>query len=88
MVDMPVEKHIAERIEAIARDEQRPVNDVLTDMLAQYSPPREKRSDWARRMARMAEEDTSSVWDGFAPDLATRSCEILEDEFGYFELLP
>lgn len=79
MVDMPVEKHIAERLEAIARDEQRPINDVLMDMLAQYAAPRcAGRNDWARQMARLAEEDASGVWVGFAPDLATRSREILE----------
>ncbi len=83
MVDMPVERHIAERLEAIARDEKRPVNDVLMDMLAQYSTlPRTGRNDWAGHMARLADEDTTGAWDGFAPDLATRSREILEDEFG------
>jgi hypothetical protein len=79
MVDLPIEQHLADRLKALAQEQHRDLNDLLVDMLDQYALPRRK--DWARIMAQMADEDTSSDWDQFSPDLAARSREILDTEF-------
>ncbi len=79
MADIPIEQHLIERLETLAREQQRGLNDLLAEMLDQYVPSRRKY--WARSMAQMADGDASPVWDAFSPDLAARSREILDAEF-------
>lgn len=84
MADLPIDKQLAEQIEAVARDENRSVGELLADMLTRYmadAHPARHRAQWARELARMADEDSSPVWQRFAPDLAARSRQILDDEF-------
>lgn len=82
MVDMPIEASTAERLTEIAKLENRPVNEVLVDMLEQYQTTTTPNvTSWAREMARMADTDNSDVWKQFAPDLAARSRAILDEEF-------
>jgi hypothetical protein len=75
---------LVDRIKSIARAENRPVADVLDDMLRQYQSPTmpETYSTWPLQMALMAEADSDQIeWTAVAPDLSTRSRDILESEF-------
>lgn len=92
MTDFPMDDELARRIQALAEQEQRSPNDVLRAMLEQYKPTPTPTSDqsekpsWAQRMAKIIEEDTTDVFDGFSPDLSARSREILENEYADYLL--
>jgi hypothetical protein len=62
MSEATLDARLLERIKAIARRENRPVNALVEDMLAQYHPP--GNPNWALEMVRMVEEDESGDWDG------------------------
>jgi hypothetical protein len=81
MVDLPSEKHIADWLAQLAQDEQRPISELLADMLDRYRTTTSS-AQWARLIVQMADEDQSGDWEPLAPDLAERSREILDAEFG------
>ena len=88
MIELIVDDSLAEQIQQIAQQENRPLDAVLRAMLASYAattaaPPH---SDWPLDMARMAESDADIVWNAYATDLSERSREILDREFGDYLL--
>jgi len=81
MTELIIDSEVAERLRRLAQEENRSIDDVLRSALDSYSVPTGP-SDWPLVMARIAEADTDIVWNDYAPDLAERSREILENEFG------
>ncbi len=62
MVNLPIEKRLAEHLAAIAQAEQRSINEVLDDLLERYQVtcPANR---WAQIMARMVDDDVNAAWD-------------------------
>jgi hypothetical protein len=84
MTVMDFPDRLIDRLKSIARAENRPIADVLDDMLRQYQPldMTESYSTWPLQMALMAEVEADQIeWTAVAPDLSIRSREILEAEF-------
>ncbi|MHB8628166.1 MAG: hypothetical protein ACYDBJ_12905 [Aggregatilineales bacterium] len=75
---------LVKRLEDIARRENRPVDDVVETMLAQYGPPETNGSDEAPAtlmlMLQMIESDQTVTWRG-ETDASERTKEILNNEF-------
>jgi predicted transcriptional regulator len=84
MTELRIDDDIAERVQALAEQEQRSINAVLREMLTLYTRPESRPTpnhNWLQVMARMAAEDESGVWDNFSPDLAANSRDILRENF-------
>jgi hypothetical protein len=87
MATLMIDESLADRLRQIALRENRPLDDVLRSMVEFYHR-RHEPSDWPLVMAKMADADTDIEWNELAPDLAERSREILQSEFGdYLEPL-
>jgi predicted transcriptional regulator len=71
----------AERLQAVARRQNRSPNEVVRDLLVQVEEPPVSSTNWALKMAQLAEADTSVQWNESAADFSERSREILENEF-------
>ena len=81
MFTLILDDETAERLQAVARRQNRSPNEVVRDLLAQTDAPEvSASSDWLKRMARRAEQHTDIVWKD-EPDLSERSREILNTEF-------
>jgi hypothetical protein len=83
MVDMPITKALAERLEKIAHSERRPLQDVLEDMVNTYSPPEieEEPHNWPLLMAQLAETHEDIQWTDEAENLSENMRTILESHF-------
>jgi hypothetical protein len=78
MAEVVISGELAERLQALAAEQNRSVEEVLDALLVrQKSNP----SNWALAMARMAEADTDIEWNDTAEHLSERSREILEKDF-------
>ena len=81
MFTLILDDETAERLQAVARRQNRSPNEVVRDLLGQADEPQVTgNANWLRVMAEMAEKDTDIVWKD-EPDLSERSREILNTEF-------
>ena len=85
MTELIIDDSLAEQLHLLAQQEKRPIDAVIRSMLESYATLWHP-SDWPLEIAQMAEEDTSIVWNEYAPDLSDRSRDILENEFGDYLL--
>lgn len=81
MFTLILDDETAERLQAVARRQNRSPNEVVRDLLGQADEPQMTGNpNWLKGMAKRAEQYTDIVWKD-EPDLSERSREILNNEF-------
>lgn len=81
MFTLILDDETAERLQAVARRQNRSPNEVVRDLLGQVDEPQVTGNpNWLKRMAERAEQHTDIVWND-EPDLSEHSREILNTEF-------
>jgi galactose-1-phosphate uridylyltransferase len=80
MFTLILDDETAKKLQAISARENRPLSEVVSAALAQYDVLPERPTNWALKMAQLAEADTSIEWNDSAIDLSDHSREILERE--------
>lgn len=94
MAEITIDDDLAQQVITLAEQGQSSVNAVLRAMLEAYTEAHMEQktistpsgSNWVAEMGRMADEDTTGVWDSFSLDLSERSREILDSEFASYLL--
>ena len=87
MFTLTLDDETAARLQAIARQQNRSVNEVVRDLLEQLNDSQSTdNSNWALKMAQLAETDTTIEWNELATNLADNSRAILDNEFADYLL--
>jgi hypothetical protein len=77
MVQIVIDGDLAERLQSLAVEQKRTVEEVLETLLTQ----RTSNTNWAVQMALMAEADTDIEWRDSASHLSEQSRDILNNEY-------
>lgn len=85
MFTLQIDDETAKKLLAISARENRSLSEVVSTALEQYDVPVLPQSNWALKMAQMAEKDRGVNWND-ETDLAERSREILNNEFADYLL--
>jgi hypothetical protein len=88
MATLTIDEKIVARLNQIAEQEKRSIDDVLNAALDNYQPaPAPANESWIARLAKaVQEEDHDIEWAEGAETLSTRSREILQNDFADYLL--